>query len=241
VTLEAKCPGCGAAFKDAAAFCAGCGRKRALVETEGVGFSIRFYLALLASQVLTMVLIKTGTAVFTALVFDTAAMALITVVTAGVHRRLVLPAYRRAGFGPLGYALIVVAAPLVIGVILGYVDGLAHAFGLPAPHEIEPFDGHGRAAMLGLIALAPPVFEELAFRGLIYGALAKSLRRSEAYLISSFAFAMLHLSVPALLTHLPLGLYFCWLRERSGSMYPSMFAHCCHNLGVVLVELNGWA
>jgi membrane protease YdiL (CAAX protease family) len=94
--------------------------------------------------------------------------------------------------------------------------------------------------MLGLIALAPPVFEELAFRGLIYGALAKSLRRSEAYMISSFAFAMLHLSVPSLLTHLPLGLYFCWLRERSGSMYPSMFAHCCHNFGVVLVELDGW-
>ena len=236
MTLETRCPVCATAFKDAAAFCASCGRRRGAFETEGVGFAIRFYLALLAVQILAMVLVRTGTATFTAIVFATGALAIVTFVTAGVHHELALPAYRRIGFGPLGYVLILIAAPVVILAIASYVHGLAHAFGIHQD-ELEAFEGHGVPAMLGVIALAPPVFEELAFRGLIYGALAKSLQRSEAYLISSFAFAMLHMSIPSLLTHLPLGLYLCWLRERSGSMYPPMFAHFCHNLGVVLVEM----
>lgn len=236
MTLETHCPVCATAFKDAAAFCAGCGKRRGDVETEGVAFAIRFYLALLAVQILTMVLVRTGTAAFTAISFATGALALVTFVVAGVHHKLVLPAYRRVGFGPIGYGLILIASPVVILVITGYVHALAHAFGIHHD-ELEGFRDHGVPAIVGLVALAPPIFEELAFRGLVYGALAKSLRRSEAYLISSFAFAMLHLSIPSLLTHLPLGLYLCWLRERSGSMYPSMFAHFCHNLGVVIAEL----
>ena len=236
MTLETHCPACATAFKDAAAFCAGCGRRRTAVETEGIGFAIKFYLALLAVQILAMVLVRTGTDLFTVIAFATGALALVTFVVAGLHRKLVLPAYRGIGFGPIGYGLILIASPVVLLVIGGYVYGLAHAFGLHQD-ELEAFRGHGLAAMVGLVAIAPPVFEELAFRGLVYGALAKSMRRSEAYLISSFAFAMLHLSIPALLTHLPLGMYLCWLRERSGSMYPSMFAHFCHNLGVVIVEL----
>jgi membrane protease YdiL (CAAX protease family) len=87
----------------------------------------------------------------------------------------------------------------------------------------------------------PPVVEELAFRGLIYTGLRKTLGVSESFIISSFAFALLHMSLPALITHLPLGLYFCFLRHRSQSLWPSMFAHCLHNLGVIVVGQLGWA
>lgn len=87
----------------------------------------------------------------------------------------------------------------------------------------------------------PALQEELAFRGLIYGGLRTTLTISEAFIITSFAFAMLHLSIPSLVTHLPLGLYLCWLRERSGSLWPGVLAHFCHNLGVCLLEWTGAA
>jgi membrane protease YdiL (CAAX protease family) len=166
-------------------------------------------------------------------------MAAIALATAAVHHRLVGSRYARAGFSALGYALIVLAAPAIVVAIAVIARTLNHAFDLSVD-ELDGVRTHGLAPMLGLVVIAPPLFEELAFRGLIYGALAQTLRRSEAYLISSFAFALLHLSLPMLLTHLPLGLYLCWLRDRSGSLYPPMFAHFCHNLGVVIADLNGW-
>ena len=86
-----------------------------------------------------------------------------------------------------------------------------------------------------LIAVVPPLIEEIGFRGLVYGALRKTMTVGEAALVSSFAFAILHLSIPALLTHWPLGLYFCWLRQRSQSLWPGVFAHACHNLGCLVL------
>ncbi len=240
MTLEERCPACGAAFKPDAAFCAECGRKRHEIETEGVGFSIKLYIALLGVQVLALIASKVGALPIYVFSYGTGALALITFATAAVHRGLVAPQYRRVGFGPLGYLLVLCAAPVVLALVAAYVHGLERAFGVAQPGYLEQLGGRVDVAF-GVLVIAPPLFEELAFRGLIYGALAKSVRRSEVYAISSFAFAMLHLSVPSLLTHIPLGLYFCWLRERSGSMYPSMFAHFCHNLGVLLAELYGWA
>jgi len=160
-------------------------------------------------------------------------------VTAAVHCRLVWQLWKRAGFSVLGYALILVAAPAIVLAISIVASAVNHVLGVSID-KLSGLTEHGLPTTIGLLAIAPPIFEELAFRGLIYGALAQTLRRSEAYVISSFAFAILHLSIPALLTHLPLGLYLCWLRDRSGSLYPPMFAHFCHNLGVVVAELNGW-
>jgi membrane protease YdiL (CAAX protease family) len=241
VTLEEQCAACGAAFKRDAAFCAKCGRKRAMVEAEGLGFAVKLYLALLALQILLVVTVKAGADVFLAIAVGTGALGLITLAVAAVHRKLVVSTYTRSGFGPLGYVLILGAAPVIALVVSAYVHEVSSLFDVHQPSDIAAVEGHGLPALLGIVTIAPPLFEELAFRGLIYGALANSLRRSEALLISSFAFAIWHLSVPSLLTHVPLGLYFCWLRERSGSMYPSMLAHFSHNLCVVIAELAGWA
>jgi hypothetical protein len=49
-------------------------------------------------------------------------------------------------------------------------------------------------------------------------------------------FAILHLSVPSLVTHFPLGMYFVWLRHKSNSLWPGVFAHACHNLGVCILD-----
>lgn len=239
MNLEAACPACGAAFRADAAFCASCGRRRALIE-PGLRFALRLYLALLAIQVAAMIAGRLGASPFRVMVVETVALAVAILAIAALRWPLVDGAYRRAGFSALGYAAILLAAPVVLAVISSYVDLLAHVTGMPAPRELADFDGHSLAWLVVVVAIAPPLFEELAFRGLMFGALRR-LRRSEIYAISSFAFAMLHLSIPSLLTHVPLGLYLCWLRERSRSMWPSTFAHFCHNLGVIVAELYGWS
>lgn len=237
MTLEEVCPACGAAFKPDAAFCAACGRQRGFVD-RGLTFVIWFYIALLGVQVVALIAIRAGGRVFEVEAAATLALAVVIFAVAAARWPLVATAYRRAGFSPLGYALILLAAPAILLVVTAYVDGLASAFGLHPPSELAGFEHRSLAWILLLITVAPALTEELAFRGVMIGALTRSLRRSEIYILSSFAFAILHLSIPILLTHMPLGLYFCWLRERSGSLWPSTFAHFCHNLGVVLVTLH---
>ena len=228
---------CGAAYKPGATFCARCGARRArIVERDhGIPIAIAYYLALLVVQVIAMVNVKLGGNVFTTIWLATVGFGVVTLAFAIPNRALVLPLFTRAGFGPLGYLLLLALAPAIIAVIHGYVWGLAHLFHLDQPGELDVFAGHGLALAILLTAIVPPFVEELGFRGLIYGALRRNLGFSEALVISSFAFAFAHLSVPTILTHAPLGIYLCYLRHRSNSLWPSMFAHACHNMGVIVL------
>lgn len=230
------CRACGAPLADTAAFCGSCGQPR----PGGVAFLLRYYLAMLAVGIVALIYARVTDRIFETTVLATIALGIVTLGFAIPHRALVLPAYRRTGFGPLGFALVIAAAPVVCAIVLGYVHGLGGLFGIHVPGELEGIDTHGLAIAVLLIAVAPPLEEELGFRGLIYGTMRKSFTLAETFLISSFAFALLHFSVPALLTHLPLGLYFCWLRHRSGSLWPPIVAHACHNLGVIIAERAGW-
>lgn len=210
-------------------------------EPSQLSFVITFYVALLAVMVPALIYVVhlDGDPFAT----DVAASAGLFIVTLGfalARRRLWWPLYTTLGFGPLGFLAILLAAPAVLALVLGYVQGLSHAFGIHPPDELEPFRGHHVLWMLGLTAWMPPLVEELAFRGVIYTGLRKTLGVSESFIISSFAFALLHLSLPALITHLPLGLYLCYLRHRANSLWPAMFAHCLHNLGVIVVDHLGW-
>lgn len=236
------CSDCGAAYKPNAAFCSACGKPRTLDEPSQLSFIIKFFVAQLTVMLPFLVYtVHLHGDPFVAVMGASAALFVVTLAAAGVRRPLWWPLYKRAGFGPLGYALIVLAAPVVLTLVLGYVHGLATAFGLHPEAELEGFKGHAFVWQIILLAALPPVMEELAFRGIIFTGLTKTLGIAESMIISSFAFALLHLSIPSIVTHLPLGLYFCFLRHRSQSLWPSMLAHCLHNVGVIVVGYLGWA
>lgn len=109
--------------------------------------------------------------------------------------------------------------------------------------------GPGGLAYLTLyrILLGTALFEEVAFRGVLYGVWGERLGVAGAFLGSSVAFGLWHI-VPAweLLGQRPLfrhpalgsagvtgavaattlgGLFFAWLRERSGIVYGPVLAH----------------
>jgi membrane protease YdiL (CAAX protease family) len=236
------CSFCGAAYRPNAAFCSACGQRRIVLdEPSELRFVIKLYLALLAVMLPGVIYVVHASGdPFATEIALTAGLLLVTLAFALARRPLWWPLYKTFGFGPLGFIAVALAAPIVLALVLGYVHGLGSAFGIRPPDELSSFQGHHVAWMLLLVAVLPPIVEELAFRGLIYTGLRKTLGVSESFIISSFAFALLHMSLPALVTHLPLGLYFCFLRHRSDSLWPSMFAHCLHNLGVILVGHLGW-
>ncbi len=254
-SLPADCVSCGRPLRDDAAFCPNCGhprgeppedrQARAKLRIErtlrqhagisGVHALVALYCTLLGGQLLSFAVSKVAED-FVAELVGSAILAAIIVVAAIVFRSEIAEALRRPGFRALGYGLVVLSSLPIVGLVHAYVRGLDRLFHLHMDSELKSFAGQPVAWTFLLFAVAPALFEELGFRGVIFSLLRRSLDPRETILLSAIAFGLLHLSVPMLLTHVPLGLYLGWLRHRSGSLYPSMLAHFLHNGLVVAGE-----
>lgn len=236
------CVSCGRTLREGAVFCAACGQRQQLVPPAPRGdlrMVITFYVATLALAMAWMAYARITEDGFGTDVGVTASFATLTVIFAVSFRTLIGAPLTTRGFGLAGYAAIVAASVAIVLVVAVYARSVNNLFGIHVPGELDAYRDHSVAVAVVMVAVVPPLAEEIAFRGLIYGGLRRSLTPSEAMIVSSFAFAIMHLSVPMLITHFPLGLYLCWLRRRSDSLWPGIFAHACHNLGVCLLELCG--
>jgi sodium transport system permease protein len=87
------------------------------------------------------------------------------------------------------------------------------------------------------------VVEELFFRGYLFSALRTRTSARTTLLVSALLFGLFHLVTPSprpaerfLVTTL-LGLLLGWVCWRSGSIFPGMLLHVCHNTAVALTEI----
>lgn len=96
-----------------------------------------------------------------------------------------------------------------------------------APQSLLP--GYDWWMVLLLVAVQPAVFEEMAFRGVMFGGFGHSLRGVETIAVTALMFMVLHLSVPAFPHLLIMGVLLGWMRHRSGSWLPGVFLHFVHN------------
>lgn len=104
---------------------------------------------------------------------------------------------------------------------------------------VEPFNELrevlGIEALLGVVAVAPAVLEELAFRGLLQGRLTAILGRRVGILVVACVFALAHGVSIGSPMHIALGVYLGFLRDRTGSLLPGMLVHFLYNAAVVLL------
>jgi uncharacterized protein len=137
--------------------------------------------------------------------------------------------------------LVLVAAGIVTDIGLGV---LSERFGL-ASHWAEWFDAElawGTPAavavtVLGAVLFAP-VFEELIFRGLLYGSLRSRFSWPVAALVSALIFGLAHGYGPAgFASVLVSGLLWAYLYERTGSLLPGIIAHVVNNAAVAVTLL----
>jgi membrane protease YdiL (CAAX protease family) len=83
-----------------------------------------------------------------------------------------------------------------------------------------------------------PIFEELAFRGLLFGMLRRRFKFFPAALISTSLFALAHgYSLIGFLSVFWSGFLWAWIYERTGSLIPGMIAHATNNLLVCLTMM----
>ena len=93
------------------------------------------------------------------------------------------------------------------------------------------------AVMIYSIALNPAIFEELAFRGVLYHYLDTFLSERLVVIVTGFAFAMMHLSFISLFWLVPFGIFVGAMRKRFGTIWYGVIFHFTFNLIAVLFDL----
>lgn len=136
------------------------------------------------------------------------------------------------------YAEALLAAGVGLLLAAGWVAVLQAAFdGLDSDPLGELRDRLGIWATLFVIAVAPAVLEEVAFRGVLQGRLQALFGAGTGLVAGAAAFALCHAAPAVLPIHFGLGLYLGWLRMRSGSLLPCMLTHFAYNAAVVLTGI----
>ena len=93
------------------------------------------------------------------------------------------------------------------------------------------------ATLVDTVVLTP-VFEEVIFRGLLFGALRRRLGPAGAALVSAAVFALAHgYGVLGFAAVFWSGLLWAWAYEQTGSLAPSITAHAVDNLSASLAVI----
>jgi membrane protease YdiL (CAAX protease family) len=98
------------------------------------------------------------------------------------------------------------------------------------------------AVIIVRATLLAAVGEELLFRGVLYTWLRQRLSAGVAIPISAAAFALIHGFPPILPLAFVIGIGFAWVRERSGSIVPTIAAHALNNAVLIVwaYYATGW-
>lgn len=86
-----------------------------------------------------------------------------------------------------------------------------------------------------VIALSPAICEELLFRGTIYAFLQKRFTPVKLTFVVGGLFGLFHMSTIRFLPTALAGILLTFVRYRSGSIYPCMCLHFCHNALSILM------
>lgn len=112
-------------------------------------------------------------------------------------------------------------------------------------HWTEWFDedlvwGGSSLTMISLLeyVIFAPLFEELAFRGLLFAILRRKFRFLPAALISAGIFGLAHgYGLVGLISVCWSGVLWAWIYEKTGSLGPGILAHAINNLLVCLAVM----
>ena len=127
-------------------------------------------------------------------------------------------------WGWLGFALTMVSGSLV-SQICERISG-------QAPYSVNPFldvvakSQPGEWVLLIVeLAVLGPIFEEILFRGLLFGGLRGSLGAWGAALVSAAVFGLTHIDPQGTFVLVGMGLCFAFVYHKSGNLWSSIIAH----------------
>lgn len=141
----------------------------------------------------------------------------------------------------IGAALAVIAAGLwgewVMGRVADWLDLANHWTEWFDPNLVWASGSVLTVSLLEYVIFAP-IFEELAFRGLLFAVLRRRFSFVPAALLSASIFALAHgYGLIGFVSVLWSGFLWAWIYEKTGSLIPGMVAHAVNNLLVSLTVM----
>ena len=187
---------------------------------------------------------------------DALSPTVLNLITAGLELLTVLPAIlfvavRRERFSALlcpaeagqvviggfvGFLLVPVSIALSL-VMAAFVSLTGGSIFQEAAVESPGITAGQVAAAFLAISVAAPLVEEFEFRGVVLRGQAGVLPRAVAVLLTGLLFAMEHGRFTGLPSILMGGLVLTFLAVRSGSIWPSVAAHCAYNTMLLTLQV----
>jgi len=163
----------------------------------------------------------------------------ITTAFAFQNRSSILPVVRFNNFKPLLLGLLIILAAVSSIVINFTIRKVNITF---FNSEISYYEGykmyhHPLALMVYSIALLPSIFEELAFRGVMYNYCKTFLDERLVVAVTAFLFAIMHLSLLSLVWLLPFAFLLGHLRRRYNTIWYGVAFHFTFNLTACIIDL----
>lgn len=87
------------------------------------------------------------------------------------------------------------------------------------------------------ISVFPAIFEEMAFRGILFDQSYRIAGLKPTIFITAILFTILHLSLISVLWLFPLGLMFGYLRARHRTILYGVIAHFTYNTSVLVIQI----
>ena len=91
--------------------------------------------------------------------------------------------------------------------------------------------------MIYSIAITPALFEEIAFRGVIYNRCSSFLDERLVVVVTAFLFAIMHLSLISLVWLIPFGFFIGSLRRKYKTLWYGIIFHFIFNLTACIIDL----
>jgi len=222
-------------------FCGNCGSPVGQIKhqrvTKSVQYIIIFYVAFLILALINNFTYIEDATLLRELILEVLFI-IMTIGFCAFDVKGILPLYRFKGidwkgllmafFIPIGSAFFVYYGLSWLHSVLEYYDSNMYAEYLAYEHPM--------LWAFIFIAIIPPVFEELAFRGFLFNQLRKVASVPVTILATAFIFALIHFSFIAFLWIFPFGMLLGYLRHRYQTLWLGMIVHFIHNFLVLLLD-----
>ncbi|MCO4293784.1 CPBP family glutamic-type intramembrane protease [Solitalea sp. MAHUQ-68] len=96
---------------------------------------------------------------------------------------------------------------------------------------------YSKILMFFFVALTPALFEELAYRGFVLQGLLNVMDKWQAIFLTSFLFALIHLSPISMVWLLPFALWLGYIRTKENTLWYGIIIHFFFNATACTYEL----
>lgn len=241
--MDKTCSNCNKSFSDDAKFCNTCGKAlekdKSDESTKSINHIIIFYSSCLLFSLISFFITSEYPFSFSVELGVEICFALIVVIfsVTNFNEIKALYKYRKFHWGVYAFTIIF---PIVSSLTVYFLLETLYSYSpdLEYINYYYEYAHYEHPFLWGFIFIAvlPPIFEELAFRGYLFNKLLKIASVKTTIIATAFIFAIIHFSLISFLWIFPFGLILGYLRSKYKTLWLGMIIHFIHNLIVLLLD-----